>query len=175
MPVSRRLDVKDAFLIGYSLSLDPTKISGLPVDCHWSAWRYRPLVWETKRRDMPARVPPFLSFLSSPYSSVVSFYRVRFSLSLLLSLSPPLVLSPLIALENGAHPFQRSLFVVPLPLAPSLSRACNPFDHLPRRWKVCWFARWPVVSTPLHMVTYHQSTPATRFAPWTPWIFMGRK
>ena len=40
---------------------------------------------------------------------------------------------------------------------------------------VRWFARWPVVSTPLHMVTYHQSTPATRFAPRAPWIFMDRK
>ena len=44
-----------------------------------------------------------------------------------------------------------------------------------KKRKVCWFVRWPVVSTPLHMVTYHQSTPATRFAPRALWIFMDRK
>lgn len=64
------------------------KISGLPVDCHWSA-RYRPLVWETKRRDMPSRwaslfscsaslvTASFFFFFSYPFLSSASFRRER--------------------------------------------------------------------------------------------------
>lgn len=171
--VNSCFDAKNVFLIGCMTMLNPTKIFGLSVDCHWSTWRYRPLVWETKRRDMPARVPSFFSFLFSRYSLFVSFRRIRFSFSLIF------ILSSLIALENGVHPFLRSLYFAPFFTCSivflSFKRMQLPLGHLPRRWKVCWFVRWPVVSTPLHMVTYHQSTPATRFALRTPWIFMGRK
>lgn len=108
-----------------------------------------------------------LSLLHRSSSSSLSFSSFSF---------PPF------ALEDGIHalpPFLLRVMLLFLSLlysVPLLSLALNPLDHLPpRRWKVCWFARWPVVSTLLHMVTYHQSTPTTRFAPRTPWIFMGRK
>lgn len=80
------------------------------------------------------------------------------------SLSQPRV--TVLCLSSGSSRF-------PSP-PPATSPATEPTFYilpcLPRSsplavWKkVCWFARWPVVSTPLHMVTYHQSTPATRFA-----------
>lgn len=97
------------------------------------------------------------SFLSSRY---------RIVLLLFLPFGPPipLILSPSVVFEeNGVHPLLRRFSfsrIHRLTVFPPLSRALNPLDHLPRRWKVCWFARWPVVSTPLHMVTYHQSTPS---------------
>lgn len=116
--------------------------------------------------------------LSSCYRILLSLPPFFLFLSRSVPLSSPSSLPP--SLQRTR--FDR-FFVDVLPLAYiilvrslSLSRPhpLNPFDHLPRGWKVYWFARWPVVSTPLHMVTYHQSTPATRFALRTPWIFMGR-
>lgn len=128
---------------------------------------------------MPARVPsPLVSFLSLQHRSSSSF----FSFPLLLVILALFVLSfPFRFGGWDSYASPRSFLVAPLFLSllygvPLLSLALNPLDHLPPcRWKVCWFARWPVVSTPLHMVTYHQSTPTTRFAPRAPWIFMGRK
>lgn len=128
---------------------------------------------------MPARVPsPLVSFLSLQHRSSSSSFLSFYLLSVILAL---FVLSfPFGEWDSYASPVPSSShsssshFSMVFPFL--LSLALNPLDHLPPcRWKVCWFARWPVVSTPLHMVTYHQSTPTTRFAPRAPWIFMGRK
>lgn len=125
-----------------------------------------------------------LSFLSSRYSIVLLLLLLSLSLFLFyqLFLLSSFSLSPFAFGGWGFIRFSRS-FLVAL-LSPSLlygvsllslAHSIPSTTFPPCRWKVCWFARWPVVSTPLHMVTYHQSTPTTRFAPRAPWIFMGRK
>lgn len=155
------VSMKDIFLIGYIAMLNPRKFlasrltaTGLP---RGTASLFEKLRDETCLREY---------LLSSPFSPLV-IRSSSLSVAFRLSFSLIFILSSFIALENGVHPFLRSLLrpLFHMQHRLSLLRAhATLFDHLPRRWKVCWFVRWPVVSTPLHMVTYHQSTPTTRFA-----------
>lgn len=132
-----------------------------------------------KLRDQVSLPAPFLYLCTlSPSSAIGIHLSSRLFLTCLPTSCPPLCLSLLPCPPSICSPLPSptpcltSRFVLHVP------PFCIAF-YLPagpkKKRKVCWFARWPVVSTPLHMVTYHQSTPATRFAPQAPWIFMDRE